>query len=73
MKVTIGDNIFEVGDKVWYGLNRGEKDEVTFTEGYVYFGQFDAEIYTVYGFYVGDEEGNQISEAGLDDQYIKIS
>ena len=37
------------------------------------FGEFGAEIYYCYGFYVGDENGNQISEAGLTDSYINIT
>ncbi len=71
--IIIGNIKYSTGDRVWYGYNRGKVDEVTFTEGFVCFGEFSAEIYTCYGFYVGDNEGNQISEAGLTDEFIIIN
>ena len=73
-EITIGDTTYRVGDKVWCGINNpdDESRKITFTEGYVCFGEFGAEIYTCYGFYVGDKEGNQVSEAGLTDNYIII-
>ena len=64
---------YTIGDYVKYGLNLNTPDEIIFTEGYVTFGEFSAEIYTCYGFYVADKNGNQVSEAGLDDQYIIIN
>jgi len=67
--VTIDGKKYTVGDKVWYGLNKDTPDEITFTEGYVCFGEFSAEIYICYGYYVGDEIGIQVSESGLTSEY----
>ncbi len=72
-QITINDTTYQVGDKVWYGLNHGTKDEITFTEGYVAFGEFSAEIYTCYGFYIADAIGTQISEAGLTGDYLILN
>ena len=71
--IIIGETKYSIGDRVWYGLARGEADEVTFTEGFVCFGEFSAEIYTCYGFYVGDKDKNQVSEAGLTGEFIVIN
>ena len=68
----IEDKIFSIGDRVWYGLYYGTSDQITFNEGYVCFGEFNAEIYTCYGLYVGDETGTQVSEAGLTSSHIVI-
>jgi hypothetical protein len=71
-QVVIKGKTYNVGDKVWYGLNYGEPDQKTFVEGYVCFGRFDAEIFDCYGYYVGTKEGYQLSEAGLTEKYIII-
>lgn len=70
--IILNDIKYNIGDKVWDGLDRGKKGEVTFTEGYVCFGEFYAEIFPCYGFYVGDENREQLSEGGLTSSYIKI-
>ena len=72
-KITIAGTEYKIGDKVWYGINYGKLDQITFYEGFVCFGAFEAEIFTCYGFYVGDINGKQISEAGLDEDFMIIN
>ena len=71
-EIVIDNTTYKVGDRVWEGLDYGTEGQITFTEGFVAFGEFCAEIYTCYGFYVADEKGNQVSEAGLTKKYIII-
>lgn len=59
---------FNIGDEVCLFI--GQKG---LHRGFVYFGEFDAEIFTCYGLYVGDINGKQVSEAGLTDEYTIIS
>jgi len=72
-EIKIKETTYKVGDKVWYGLDYGTENQNTFREGYVAFGEFSAEIYTCYGFYVADNEGNQVSEAGLTEEYLILN
>lgn len=63
-EIIINNTTFKVGDKVQYRI--GEK---IINEGFVCFGLFHAGFYPIHGFYVGDENGKQVSEAGLDEYY----
>lgn len=69
--ITIGDTTYKVRDHVVFGINIGTEEEIILKEGYVAFGEFDAEIFTCYGFFVADKYGNQVSEAGLTEDYVK--
>jgi len=67
--VIINDVKYTIGDKVWHGLDFKGEDETLFDQGFVAFGEFGAEIYSCYGFYVADKDGNQVSEGGLTEFY----
>lgn len=68
-EVEIEGKIFRVGDKVELRIS----DTHIIEKGIVAFGAFYAEIYQVYGFYVSDEDGNQISESGLTGEHTIVN
>jgi hypothetical protein len=70
--IIIDDKKYTIGDKVKYGIDLNTDKEMIFTEGFVTFGKFSAEIYTCYGFFVANEKGDQVSEAGLTSEYQKF-
>ena len=59
-KDKYGKEIYE-GDTVAYFIYDKE-----YQRGIVTYGAFAAEIYICYGWFVADEEGEQLSEAGLE-------
>ena len=65
---------FPIGKYTFYlkqevGIYIGDE---LFSKGFVAFGRFGAEIYECYGLFVADENGNQVSEAGLDSSWEPI-
>lgn len=64
---------YNVGDKVKSGLDLNTDEENIFEEGIVAFGEFYAEVYKCYGFFVADPEtGNQVSAGGLTEEHQKL-
>lgn len=70
ISVIINGITFTEGDYVGLPICSNQKNVEFFYKGVVKFGHFNAEIYDCYGLFVADEEGNQISEAGLDRSHI---
>ena len=67
LQFKIGNKTFYLGQEVAIYIG----DEI-FEQGFVTFGMFNAEIYEVYGLFVADKNGKQVSEAGLNDDFESI-
>ena len=59
--ITKKSTTFTLGEEVVY-----KYPELQDKKAYVCYGKFEAEIYTCYGWYIGDKDGKQLSEASID-------
>jgi len=67
IQFKIGNKIFYLGQEVAIYIG-----DSIFEQGFVTFGLFGAEIYEVYGLFVADKNGKQVSEAGLTDDFEPV-
>ena len=65
--ITIKGTTFTLGEEVVY-----EYPDLQDEKAYVCYGMFHAEIYTCYGWYIGNKDGIQLSEASIDTDWKPV-